>query len=180
MLVTEKNGFYITNLLLITKIWVLSCECWYSGQGVACTYRWTRRSCFLFLYCTILFCSFCFLILFLPLAGFPLFLLLTLYSFALRGFCDNVFLVRADCVVVLICLKLLIHYCYTTLLNVFQLKFGLSLEFSEFFDKIPVRILRDELFRVFRFSKASFTCPDISDLRKVSMQFGNFIWKIIN
>ena len=77
--------------------------------------------------------------------------------------------------VVLICLKLLIHYCYTTLLNVFQLKFGLSLEFSEFFDKIPVRILRDELFRVFRFSKASFTCPDISDLRKVSMQFGNFI-----
>ena len=57
------------------------------------------------------FCSFCFLILFFPLAGFPLFLLLTLYSFALRGFCDNVFLVRADCVVVLICLKLLINCC---------------------------------------------------------------------
>ena len=69
------------------------------------------------------FCSvvFFFLILFFPLAGFPLFLLLTLYSFALRGFCDNVFLVRADCVVVLICLKLLIHYCYTTLLNVYSL-----------------------------------------------------------
>ena len=34
-----------------------------------------------------------------------------------------------------------------------ELKFGLS---SEFFDKIPVRILLDMLFRVFRFSKASF------------------------
>ena len=34
-----------------------------------------------------------------------------------------------------------------------ELKFGLS---SEFVDKIPVRILLDKLFRVFRFSKASF------------------------
>ena len=34
-----------------------------------------------------------------------------------------------------------------------ELKFGLS---SEFFDKIPVRILPDVLFRVLRFSKASF------------------------
>ena len=34
-----------------------------------------------------------------------------------------------------------------------ELKFGLS---SEFFYKIPVRILLDVLFRVFRFSKASF------------------------
>ena len=34
-----------------------------------------------------------------------------------------------------------------------ELKFGLS---SEFFDKIPVRILLGVLFRVFRFSKASF------------------------
>ena len=34
-----------------------------------------------------------------------------------------------------------------------ELKFGLS---SEFFDKIPVRILLDVLCRVFRFSKASF------------------------
>ena len=34
-----------------------------------------------------------------------------------------------------------------------ELKFGVS---SEFFDKIPVRILFDVLFRVFRFSKASF------------------------
>ena len=33
-------------------------------------------------------------------------------------------------------------------------KFGLS---SEFFDKIPVRILLDVLFGVFRFSKASFS-----------------------
>ena len=33
------------------------------------------------------------------------------------------------------------------------LKFGSS---SEFFDKIPVRIVLDVLFRVFRFSKASF------------------------
>ena len=39
-----------------------------------------------------------------------------------------------------------------------ELKFGLS---SEFFDKIPVRILLDVLFRVFRFSKASF-CALIS------------------
>ena len=34
-----------------------------------------------------------------------------------------------------------------------ELKFGLS---SEFFDKLPVGILLDVLFRVFRFSKASF------------------------
>ena len=34
-----------------------------------------------------------------------------------------------------------------------ELKFGSS---SEFFDKIPVRILLNVLFRVFRFSKASF------------------------
>ena len=34
-----------------------------------------------------------------------------------------------------------------------KLKFGLS---SEFFEKIPVRILLDVLFRLFRFSKASF------------------------
>ena len=34
-----------------------------------------------------------------------------------------------------------------------ELKFGLR---SEFFDKIPVRILFDVLFRVFRFSKPSF------------------------
>ena len=34
-----------------------------------------------------------------------------------------------------------------------ELKFGLS---SEFFDKIPVRILLDVLSHVFRFSKASF------------------------
>ena len=39
-----------------------------------------------------------------------------------------------------------------------ELKFGLS---SEVFDKIPVRILLDVLFRMFRFSKASFLCPGI-------------------
>ena len=38
-------------------------------------------------------------------------------------------------------------------LELLELKFGLS---SEFFDKIPVRILLDVLFRVFRFSKPSF------------------------
>ena len=37
-----------------------------------------------------------------------------------------------------------------------ELKFGLS---SEFFDKIPVRIPLDVLFRVLRFSKASFYAP---------------------
>ena len=40
-------------------------------------------------------------------------------------------------------------------LKCLDLKFGLSSKFSEFFVKIPVRIL-DVLFRVFRFSKASF------------------------
>ena len=48
-----------------------------------------------------------------------------------------------------------------------ELKFGLS---SEFFDKIPVRILLDVLFRVFRFSKASFfaliVIHDIIKLRR--------------
>ena len=34
-----------------------------------------------------------------------------------------------------------------------ELKFGLS---SEFFNKVPIRILLEVLFRVFRFSKASF------------------------
>ena len=36
-----------------------------------------------------------------------------------------------------------------------QFKFGLSSEFSDFFEKIPVRISFNVLFRVFRFSKAS-------------------------
>ena len=48
-----------------------------------------------------------------------------------------------------------------------ELKFGLS---SEFFDKIPVRILLDVLFRVFRFSKASFCAPTSS-----FMTFLNFV-----
>ena len=37
-----------------------------------------------------------------------------------------------------------------------ELKFGLT---SEFFDKIPVRVLLDVLFHVSRFSKASFYAP---------------------
>ena len=40
-----------------------------------------------------------------------------------------------------------------------ELKFGLS---SEFFDKIPVRILLDVLFRVFSFSKVYFCAPTSS------------------
>ena len=43
-------------------------------------------------------------------------------------------------------------------LECLELKFDLS---SEFFDKIPVRILLDVLFPVFRFSKASFNARDI-------------------
>ena len=43
-------------------------------------------------------------------------------------------------------------------LECLELKFGLS---SEFFDKIPLRVLLDVLFRVFRFSKAFFLCPGI-------------------
>ena len=75
-----------------------------------------------------------------------------------------------------------------------ELKFGLS---SEFFDKIPVRILLDVLFRVFRFSKASFyaltssfmTIHDIIKLRRhletetygrLPWQFSNFTCEITN
>ena len=36
-----------------------------------------------------------------------------------------------------------------------QFKFGLSSEFSDFLEKIPVRISFNVFFRVFRFSKAS-------------------------
>ena len=45
-------------------------------------------------------------------------------------------------------------------LKTLEPKFALSSEFSEFFDKIPNRMLFDVLFRVFRFSKSSL-CPDI-------------------
>ena len=48
-----------------------------------------------------------------------------------------------------------------------ELKFGVS---SEFFDKIPVRILLDVLFCVFRFSKASFCA-----LTSSFMTFQNFV-----
>ena len=37
-----------------------------------------------------------------------------------------------------------------------ELKFGLSLEFSVYFNKVPVRILLDVLLGMFRFSKGSF------------------------
>ena len=53
-----------------------------------------------------------------------------------------------------------------------ELKFGLS---SEFFDKIPVRILLDVLFRVFRFSKASFYA-----LASSFMTYGRLSWQFCN
>ena len=53
----------------------------------------------------------------------------------------------------LTCLSWIISIENSCTLERLELKFGLS---SEFFDKIPVRILLDVLFRVFRFSKASF------------------------
>ena len=46
-----------------------------------------------------------------------------------------------------------------------ELKFTLGSEFSEFFDKIPVRILFDVLFCVFRFSKASSNALTTSFLK---------------
>ena len=55
----------------------------------------------------------------------------------------------------LTCLSWIISIENSTL-KCLDLKFGLSSEFSKFFDKIPVRIVLDMLFRVFRFSKASF------------------------
>ena len=48
-----------------------------------------------------------------------------------------------------------------------ELKFGLS---SDFFNKIPVRILLDVLFSVFRFFKASFYA-----LASSFMTFWNFV-----
>ena len=48
-----------------------------------------------------------------------------------------------------------------------EFKFGLS---SDVFDKVPVRILLDMLFRVFRFSKASFYA-----LASSFMTFLNFV-----
>ena len=58
-----------------------------------------------------------------------------------------------------------------------ELKFGLT---SEFFDKIPVRVLLDVLFRVCRFSKASFYAPASSllailTLRSTEGCHGNFV-----
>ena len=50
------------------------------------------------------------------------------------------------------------------------LKFGLR---SEFFNKIPVRILLDVLFRVFRFFKASFYA--LLTLRRTEGCHSNFV-----
>ena len=66
-----------------------------------------------------------------------------------------------------------------------ELKFRLS---SEFFDKIPVRILLDVLFRVFRFSKASF-CTLASSFMTVILKlrrhldtemYGGLPWQFCN
>ena len=51
-----------------------------------------------------------------------------------------------------------------------ELKFGLSSEFSECFDKIPVRILLNVLFPVSRFSKACFNALTLSFIK-----FWNFV-----
>ena len=51
-----------------------------------------------------------------------------------------------------------------------ELKFGLS---SEFFNKVLVRILLDVLFRVFRFSRASFYALASSFMRVVKGIFVN-------
>ena len=55
-----------------------------------------------------------------------------------------------------------------------ELKFGLS---SEFFDKIPVRILHDVLFRVIRFSKVLFLRPGIfiHDIRELKNHDDGFV-----
>ena len=69
-----------------------------------------------------------------------------------------------------------------------EFKFGLS---SEFVDKIPVRILLDVLFRVFRFSKESFCAltfhniHDIHDILKLrrnldSETYERFSWQFCN
>ena len=66
-----------------------------------------------------------------------------------------------------------------------ELKFRLS---SEFFDKIPVRILLDVLFRVFRFSKAYF-CTLASSFMTVILKlrrhldtemYGGLPWQFCN
>ena len=51
-----------------------------------------------------------------------------------------------------------------------ELKFGLSSEFSECLDNIPVRILLNVLFHVFRFSKACFNA-----LTSSFIKFWNFV-----
>ena len=67
-----------------------------------------------------------------------------------------------------------------------NLKFGLSSEFSTFFDKLLVRIFLDVLFHVFRFSKASFCAltssftafwnfAAILTLRRTEGCHGNFV-----
>ena len=75
-----------------------------------------------------------------------------------------------------------------------ELKFGLSSDFSELFcDRTPVRIHLDVLFRVFRFSRASFNavtssfpvlklCPLLGTetYETLPWQFCNFTCEITN
>ena len=56
-----------------------------------------------------------------------------------------------------------------------------SSEFSKFFNKIPVRILLNVLFRVFRFSKTSFNALTSSfikfqTLRRMAIVLGTFTY----
>ena len=60
------------------------------------------------------------------------------------------------------------------------LKFGLSSDFSEFFDKIPVRILLEVVFRVFRFSRASFNAlTSLSIVLKLRLHLGNETYRTL-
>lgn len=69
-------------------------------------------------------------------------------------------------------------------------KFSLSSEFAEFFDEIPVRILHDMLFRMFRFSQVSFNAMTSSFIKfnfgdtetygRLPWQFCTFTCGIVN
>ena len=69
-----------------------------------------------------------------------------------------------------------------------QLKFGLTSEFSEFYNKIPVKIFLGVLFRVSRFSTASFNALTSSLLYKIlnlcrhldTDTYGMLLWQFCN
>ena len=71
-----------------------------------------------------------------------------------------------------------------------ELKFSLSSEFAEFFDEVPVRILHDMLFRMFRFSQVSFNAMTSSFIKfnfgdtetygRLPWQFCTFTCGIVN